>query len=92
MKNFFRTVFAPILAYFERGNEPFLYKPSHRVILVIVGLLFLMLAAFATFIAMMAGEVTGLLPGLIFLATGSVCEIVGLLGTDQAVARIWKSR
>jgi hypothetical protein len=29
---------------------------------------------------------------LIFFGTGAVCGIVGLLGSDKAVANIWKSK
>ncbi|WP_417214680.1 hypothetical protein [Alcanivorax sp.] len=34
----------------------------------------------------------GLIPMVVFLAVGLVCEVVGLLGSDKAVARMWKSQ
>lgn len=34
----------------------------------------------------------GLIPVAVFLAVGLVCEVVGALGSDKAVARMWKSK
>jgi hypothetical protein len=38
----------------------------------------------------MTGEFAGIIPIMLFLLTGLVCGVVGLLGNDRAVARIWK--
>jgi len=92
MKDLLRKLFKPILDNFESGSGQYNYKPSHRRILIIVGALFLMLAASAVFFSLVAGELAGLLPALVFFSVGAVCEVVGLLGTDKAVATLWKSR
>lgn len=92
MKKYFRKLFAPVLDHFESEDSQYAYKPSHRLILIIVGGLFLMLGVFGAFISLVAGQVGGMIPTLVFLLVGTVCEIVGLLGNDQAVANIWKSR
>lgn len=34
----------------------------------------------------------GIIPTVVFLGVGLVCEIVGLLGSDRAVAKIWKAK
>ena len=92
MKNALRKLFAPVLDYFETDESDYAYKASHRLILIVVGSLFLVLAAFGAFIALVAGQIGGFIPTLVFFLVGSVCEIVGLLGSDRAVANIWKSR
>ena len=91
MKQFLRRLFSPILNLFESGTEEFAYKPSHRLVLIFIGCLFSGLATAVFFVAQ--GENPGyLLPVVIFGGTGLVSLIVGILGTDRAVAKIWGSR
>ncbi len=45
MKEFLRKVFSPILDTFESGDDDYAYRPSHRTILIVVGVLFLVLSA-----------------------------------------------
>ncbi len=92
MKTMLRKLFAPILNYFESGEDDFSYKRSHRQILIIVGALFLTMAMFVAFFTVFAAEPGGILPTAVFFLIGAVCEIVGILGSDKAVAKIWKSR
>lgn len=92
MKDALRKLFAPILNHFEEGDDSYTYKTSHRQILIIVGTLFLSLGLFGAFISFFAGQPGGLIPTLVFFLVGAVCEIVGILGSDKAVANIWKSR
>ena len=91
MKQYLRVVFSPVLRIFESGTDEFSYKPSHRIILIIMGGLF---SALATLVFSFAqGQDIGyLLPVLIFGGVGIVSLIVGLLGNDRAVAKIWGSR
>ncbi len=91
MKQKLRALFSPILNLFESGTEPFTYKPSHRVILIAMGSIFSGLATLVFFIAQ--GEDPGyLLPVLVFGGIGLMSLLVGLIGTDRAVAKIWGSR
>lgn len=92
MKNIMRKIFSPILNYFESGDGEFVYKSSQRKILIAVGLLFLLVSSFAFAISVAASQMGGIFAILIFFLAGAVCEIVGLLGSDRAVAKIWKSR
>lgn len=92
MKASLRRIFAPVLSNFESSENKYAYKPSHRKILIIVGALFLMLAMIGVFISLVAAQAGGLIPSIVFFLVGLVCEVVGLLGTDTAVANIWKSR
>lgn len=92
MKSILRRLCSPVLDHFEEGDEGYAYKPSHRTILIFVGALFLVLAGFGGFVSIIASQIGGFLPTLVFFLAGAVCEIVGLLGSDKAVANIWKSR
>ena len=92
MKDIMRKIFSPILNKFESGENIYAYRKSHRQILVIVGLLFLVLFSGSHYASIHASELSGVLPIIVFLLLGIVCEVVGLLGTDKAVANIWKCK
>lgn len=91
MKNQLRILFSPLLNIFESGDEPFNYKPSHRMILIIMGSLFCGLAAVVFFLAQ-GEDPAYFLPVLIFGGAGLLSLLIGILGTDRAVAKIWGSR
>ena len=92
MKAFLKKLFSPVLNPFEQGEEEFLYKSSHRVILLIVGGLFLVLSAGGLAAGILFNQLGAALPILIFFAVGACCIIVGSLGSDRAVAKIWGSK
>jgi len=92
MKVMLRKIASPILNYFESGDEAFVYQKSHRKILIAVGVLFFFLSSVSLFVTIETGQYGGMIPILVFLSAGVVCGIIGFLGTDKAVARIWKSR
>jgi len=92
MKNTFRQLFLPLLQPLEAGEEPYQYKGSHRTILITVGILFLVLATIAGTVAILVAQYAGLFPCLIFFLAGLVCVVIGLLGTDRAVAKLWGSK
>ncbi len=90
MKQKLRIIFSAILNIFESGTEPFSYKSSHRTILVVMGGLFTGLATLVFWLAQ--GEDPGyLLPVLVFGGIGLLSLLIGLIGTDRAVAKIWGS-
>lgn len=92
MKALLRTLFSPLLNLFETEEDNLVYKPSHRTVLIIVGCLFAFLSI-AVFTVGFNGEGLGfLLPGCIFGAAATVSLVVGCLGTDKAVAKLWGSR
>jgi hypothetical protein len=92
MKTLLRNLFSPILNYFESGEDEFNYKNSHRTILLVVGALFTFLACAIVIAGLKFSQMGAILPGLIFISVGSVCFIVGFLGSDRAVAKIWGSK
>ena len=91
MKQHLRSVFASILKVLESGTEPFVYKASHRKILIFIGILFITLAGIVFWLAQ-DEDMAYLLPVLIFGGAGLLSLLVGLLGNDRAVAKIWGSR
>ena len=92
MKAQLRKVFSPILNIFEAGDTEYKYKPSHRTILIAVGALFMLLSLVSLVAALYAAQAGAWLPFLVFFLAGAVCVIVGFLGTDRAVAKIWGNR
>lgn len=92
MKTQLRKLFAPVLNIFESDDTNLVYKKSHRSILVAVSLLFLFLSLISLIAAGYSAGLDAFIPFLIFFCAGSVCGIVGFLGSDKAVARIWGSR
>ncbi|MZR64104.1 hypothetical protein [Alcanivorax sp. DP30] len=92
MKDLMKKLCAPILNLFEEGEEGYVYRPSHRKILVAVAILFLILALSSVAMTLSSGLLGGLVPAVFFGGAGLVCLIVAWLGSDQAVARIWKNR
>lgn len=91
MKEQLRKLCSPVLKIFERGDEPYNYKPLNRKILIVMGLLFSGLAT-GVFYVSPSGNYGFLLPVIVFYTVGIVCIIVGVLGNDRAVAKIWGNR
>ena len=84
-------MFTPALRPLEAGTEPYVYKPSHRKILLFVSVMFIGMATLVAVI--MPGWDSGyLLPIVVFGGAGLIGFVVGGLGEDRAVARIWGSK
>jgi hypothetical protein len=92
MKLVFRNFFSLILNYFESGQDKFTYQKSHRIILMVVGTLFLFLSSVSAFMAIGASQFGAFIPIVIFFMTGFVCIVVASLGNERAVAAIWGSK
>ena len=92
MKRFLMVLFSPILSQFESDETEYDYKPSHRKILIIVGVLFLILGAGSIAASFYMKSFGALLPIIVFNVAGIVCLVVGALGSDAAVAQLWKSK
>ncbi|MCH2189950.1 MAG: hypothetical protein MK188_03370 [Gammaproteobacteria bacterium] len=92
MKSIIRKLFAPLLANLESGDGEFLYKRSHRIILLIIGALFFSLATGVGAVGIYFEQFGALIPCVIFAAVGLVSLVVGSVGSDRAVAKLWSSR
>lgn len=91
MKSFLRKIFSPILNLFEHGEGEFIYKPSHRKVLIILGFIFFIVAGVALFFGMKTDQVAALFPTILFAVIGLLSWIVGFLGTDRAVSNMWRT-
>jgi hypothetical protein len=89
MQDNLRQAFQFILRHFEKGDSPYDYKPSHRTILLVVGALFAVLAIGTVYLSAGSAHYGVLIPVLVFGVVSGVCLVVGLLGSDRAVAKIW---
>ena len=89
MQDSLRKAFQFILRHFEKGDGPYDYRPLHRTILLVVGALFAVLAVGTVYSSAGSAGYGMLIPLLVFGAVSGVCLVVGLLGNDRAVARIW---
>ena len=93
MKNGLRKLFAPLLNVFEHGEGDYDYKPMSRIILIVIALLFGGLTVGLIVISQKMSLGWGtLIPVSVFSAVSLFCIIIGGLGTDRAVARVWGSR
>lgn len=85
-------IFWPILKFFETDEEPANYKKSHRVALNIVGTLFIFLSLGSAGAAYFSGELGSLIPVVVFFCVGLVTVVVGSLGSNGAVSKIWGTK
>ena len=92
MKEILTKLFGPLLKLFETDKEPAGYKKSHRIVLIVMGSLFGVLGAGSGAAAIYVGELAGLLPAVVFFAVGFTAVVVGSLGSNGAVSRIWGER
>lgn len=92
MKQALRALFAPLLTRLESGDKPYNHKPINRKLLIVLGILFSGLSAGVVVVGMNAGNAGFVLPALVFGTVGVVALVVGGLGNDRAVARIWGNK
>ncbi|MBT3504411.1 MAG: hypothetical protein HN475_01320 [Piscirickettsiaceae bacterium] len=92
MKQILRTLFSPILNIFEKGDDPFEYKSLNRKILIFMGFIF---AGLATLVVLFVPEGVGLgylIPVVVFGFVALITLVVGFLGNERAVTKIWGDR
>ena len=92
MKNLLRKLFAIILNKFEQGTGEYVYKPLSRKILIFMGVLFSGLIMLVLYFLPEDIGFSFLIPVVVFGGVALVTLVVGLLGTDRAVAKIWGDR
>ena len=92
MRNTLRKLFSPILYIFESGDEPYVVKSLNRKILIVIGVLFSFLASVVIYLSYDKGEPGYLIPVVVFSSVAIVTLVVGILGNDRAVAKIWGNR
>jgi len=91
MKSSLISLFSFLLTPLESGSAPYSYKKMNRMILIVIGVLFLLLTLGICFVftRFSNGDAAYLIPALIFGSASLLCFIVGFLGNERAVAKIW---
>ena len=92
MKSTLRKLLWFILYHFEKGDEPYTYKPLNRKILIIVGSLFVGLSMITVYFSINKADLGYILPVVVFFIAGFISLTVGALGSDRAVSKIWGNR
>jgi len=94
MKQVLKKIFAPILNLVEKEEDGthYEYSPSHRKILAVMGVLFIGVASVGLYFSLKIDQMAGLLPVVIFGTIGFLCLIVAGLGSNKAVAKLWRNR
>ncbi len=85
-------MFWPILKHFESADAAVNYKKSHRIALNVLGALFVLLSLGSLYAVIQSAQLGGLIPVIVFFGVGVVALVVGGLGSERAVSRIWGSR
>lgn len=92
MKTLLKNIFSPILNIFENNNDEFIYRSLNRKIVLFISSVFFLLA-FALPIYMPQLIKMGYwFVMVVFGSLSSVGLIVGILGSDKAVAKLLGSR
>ncbi|QSP95396.1 hypothetical protein LPB19_02950 [Marinobacter salinisoli] len=92
MKKALRALFSPLLKPLEAGEVGPNYKASHRTILIAVGTLFFILGTISLVAMVYTGQLGAFVPVLAFLGLGGICLVVGAVGSDAAVSKLWGNR
>ncbi|MBE1299175.1 MAG: hypothetical protein GJ680_04630 [Alteromonadaceae bacterium] len=92
MKSILIKLFSPILNQFETQDVAPNYKSSHRIALNVVGSLFLVLSIGAGYAARFGDDLGFFIPVVVFFCLGLVALVVGTLGSNGAVWKIWGTK
>jgi len=92
MKQILRNLFSPILTIFEQGDEIYAYKAFNRKILIFMGCVFAGLTFLVIKFIPEGVGLSALIPVIVFGLVSLVTLVVGLLGTDRAVSKIWGNK
>ena len=92
MKNTLKTIFSPILNIFENNNDEFIYRSLNRKIVLFISSVFCLIAfALPAYMPQLV-EMGYWFVMIVFGGLSFVGLIVGILGSDKAVAKLLGSR
>ncbi len=92
MKQLLRHLFSPILNIFEKGDETYVYKSFNRKILIFMGAIFAGLTFLILKFIPEGVGLSALIPVIVFGLVALVTLVVGFLGDDRAVSKIWGNK
>ncbi len=92
MKNILKTLFSPILNIFENNNDEFIYRRLNRKIILFISSVFSLLAFALPYFMPQLIKMGYWFVMLVFGGLSLTGLIVGILGSDKAVAKLLGSR
>lgn len=92
MKERLRSVFQPVLKYFENDSDEFQLTPTNRKVALFISGTFVILAILIPVIGSSQPLSSFIFPVLVFGILGIIGLIVSLLGSDHAVAKLVGNR
>lgn len=92
MKNLLLKLFSPILTPLENAEGDYEYRPSHRKVLKIMGVLFIGIGFVGAYFSLRINEPAGIFPVVLFGGIGVLALMVAFLGSDKAVSKLWRNR
>lgn len=92
MINLLKKVFSPVLNIFEKNNNEFVYRSLNRKIVLFVSTVFALLGFGLPVFMPVLIELGYWFVMIVFGSLAAVGFIVGLLGSDKAVAKLLGSR
>lgn len=92
MKKTLQKLFAPVLAIFENNNDEFVNRPLNRKIVLFISTVFFLLAFALPMFMPKLIEMGYWFVMIVFGVLSFTGLIIGLLGSDKAVAKLLGSR
>jgi len=92
MKSLITKLLSPLLTRLENSDGNYAYSPSHRKILAVMGILFLGITGVTLYFSLQINQVGAALPVALFGSIGILCLLVAWVGSDKAVAKLWRNR
>ena len=92
MKKTLQMIFSPVLNIFEKNNDEFIYRTLNRKIVLFISSVFFMLAFGLPIYMPELIEMGFWFVMIVFGSLSSVGLIIGILGSDKAVAKLLGSR
>ena len=92
MKKTLQMIFSPILNIFEKNNDEFIYRTLNRKIVLFISSVFFLLAFGLPIYMPQLIEMGFWFVMIVFGGLSSVGLIVGIFGSDKAVAKLLGSR
>ena len=92
MKRLLKNIFSPVLNIFENNNDEFIYRSLNRKIVIFISIVFFLLAFALPILMPTLIEMGYWFVMIVFGSISFVGLIVGILGSDKAVAKLLGSR
>jgi len=92
MKQLLKNIFSQVLNIFEKNNDEFIYRKQNRKIVIFISSVFFLLACGLPSYMPQLIEMGFWFVMIVFGSLSSVGLIVGIFGSDKAVAKLLGSR